>query len=189
MLIADAREHRLFNSAVDRSSGYVTKAVACHPLISVTSIGLDVLTRGSDEEDDATGLRGKVQCIGAIQVVNKRPSPLGYTEFTPRDLDVLAAFSIIVASAVNGSRVLMQRKLLHGFALATSSLGPGAERPGENVVLATRRVVQELGNLLGADRTSLFLVDMQKRCLWAPLTGGKVDGMSTIVVPLVEDGA
>ena len=190
MLVADAREHHLFNADVDRTSGYVTKAVACHPLTSVTSIGLDVLMAGGSSDEDGTKGRQTMMCIGAIQVVNKKPSPLGYTEFTPRDLDVLAAYSICVASAVGGSRVLMQRKLLHGFALATSSLGLGSEREHDtNVVTATRRVVHELGNLLGADRTSLFLVDVNKRCLWAPLTGGKVTGMSHIVVPLVEDGA
>ncbi|HZR99698.1 MAG TPA: GAF domain-containing protein [Chloroflexota bacterium] len=141
--IPDAYEDPRFNPSFDRASGYRTRTILCMPLV------------GRD------GAR-----LGAVQVLNKAAGV-----FTPDDEALLAALGTQVAIAIRNAALLdAQRRETERRALLLDVMRSLSSELELDALLDA--IMARTTEAMRADRSTLFLVDAQRRELWSKVAQG-----------------
>jgi len=142
-IIADAYNDPRFNPEIDRRTGYHTRNVLCVPL------------RNRDG-----------QAIGVTQVLNKHTA-----DFGPADLDLVEAINRHAASALEQA-LLVER--LEEVQRQEEELLSITEAISTELHLDTlfARIMAATTQLLGAERSTLFLYDPAKDELWSQIAEG-----------------
>jgi len=141
--IPDAYEHKLFNREVDLKTGYRTKTVLCVPIRNK-----------------------RAEIVGVLQAINRKQGL-----FDAEDIEVLHNLSSILALALENS-VLYDHVLSAQREVAT--LLDVANSLSQNLDLTAliQAIMKKAGEILGADRSTLFLIDHEKKELWSKVAQG-----------------
>jgi len=142
-IIPDAYANEHFNRSVDEQTGFVTKAILCAPIRTVTS-----------------------EIIGVSQCLNKLDG-----EFSTDDLELLEAMCTQAAAALRNSQFVEKMKksrvqeleFLDVVADITSEIDLGA---------LLQKVMSEATRMLNAERSTLFLNDEKTDELWSQVGEG-----------------
>jgi len=141
-IIPDAYADPRFNRAIDKKTGYRTRNILC------------------------AAIRSKGKRIGVTQVLNKKTG-----DFHEEDLTFLEALTGQAASALQNAqlyeRVEKARKEEGQLLEVTSSI---ASELNLDVLLA--KIIRVATEMLGADRSTLFLYDRKADQLWSRIAEG-----------------
>ncbi len=141
--IRDAYEDPRFNREVDKRTGYRTRTILCGP---VKNLGGEI--------------------VGVIQVINKIKG-----EFDAQDEDLFRAFAYQTAISVENFN--MYNKISDNYFKMSIFLDV-ATSLSDTLDLNTliNKIVTKISEILNADRSSLFLLDAEKKELWSKVAQG-----------------
>ena len=152
LTIPDAYADSRFNQKVDQETGFKTRDIVCVPL---------------------TNRSGEV--IGAAQVLNKRESTFGDS-----DIALLSTITTHAASALEHAQLFEKtEKARQEDARMTEIMGAISTEISLDVLLA--KIMNGATELLGAERSTLFLYDDKTEELWSLVAEGA--GSREIRVP------
>jgi len=144
--IPDAYEDPRFNPEVDKKTGYRTQSILCLPV-----------------------LNHRREIIGVIQVLNKEEGP-----FTEEDERILSCVADQVAVALEDAFLVQEMR----FNLErTTDLLEVGKSISEVIELDSllRLIMEKTSHLLKADRSTVFLVDQERKELWSKVAQGLRD--------------
>ena len=150
-IVADAYADERFNRDIDQKTNFTTKSILCAPIKTA---------------------RGDI--IGVVQTLNKRTG-----DFSPDDLDLLAAMAMQASVALQSSQFIERMKknrqqemeFLDLVADITSSL---------DLSVLLRRVMSEATRMLKADRSTLFINNEKTKELMSEVG----EGLSAVQIRL-----
>jgi adenylate cyclase len=142
--IADAYADARFNPSVDKRTGYRTRTILCGPV---------------------KNLQGET--LGVIQVINKQHGE----SFNQDDESLFQAFAYQTTIALESFR--LYKKILSNHGKMTIMLDV-ATALSETLDLTTlfSTIIAKLSEILGAERSSLFLLDHDTGELWSKVAQG-----------------
>lgn len=141
--ISDAYEDPRFNPEVDKRTGYRTQSILAGPV---------------------KNLQGET--IGAVQVINKREGV-----FREDDVTLFRAFAYQTAIAVENFQ--LYRKILAGHAKMSILLEVATSLADTlELDVLIPKIVDKISEILGADRSTLFLLDRESGELWSKVAQG-----------------
>ncbi|MDH7498841.1 MAG: GAF domain-containing protein, partial [candidate division NC10 bacterium] len=144
--IPDAYQDPRFNPEVDKETGYRTQSILCLPV-----------------------LNHRREIIGVIQVLNKKEGP-----FTEEDERILTCVADQVAVALEDA-FLVQEMRSH-LERTTDLLEVGKSISGVIELDSLLHLIMEkTSHLLKADRSTVFLVDQERKELWSKVAQGLQD--------------
>ena len=143
LLILDPYSDPRFNSTIDEQTGFVTRNIVCVPIRTV-----------------------KGEIIGVAQALNKRKG-----DFTPEDLDLLAAMTTQGTLALQGAVFIERMKALRTQEMEFVEI---VSEVTADIKLGSllQRVMGEATRLLNAERSTLFLNDEKTNELWSEIGQG-----------------
>jgi adenylate cyclase len=153
--IPDAYSHALFNREIDRQTGYRTRNILCMPIFD---------TKG--------------QVVAVVQMLNKA----GELPFTASDEALFREFAdsmgIILESCNSFYIAARNQRGVAALLKATAYLGQSL-----NLEKTLQAVMNEARDLMQADRSTLFLLDADRRELWSKVATAEGDTMMEIRLP------
>ena len=154
--IADAYSHPLFNRDIDQRTGYRTQNILCMPIFST-----------------------KNRVVAVVQLLNKE----GGTPFDEGDeqrfREFAASMGIILESCNSFYMAARNQRGVTALLKATASLGQSLD-----LEKTLRVVMHEAQQLMGADRSTLFLVDGDRRELWSKVATADDQSIMEIRLPI-----
>ena len=151
--IPDAYEDSRFDKTVDEETGYRTRSILCGPIKNLGG-----------------------ETVGVIQVINKRTGP-----FCQPDEELFRAFAYQTAISVENFR--LYRRLVTGhqkMAILLDVATSVAETLDLDALII--KIVSKISQVLGAERSTLFMVDEEQKELWSKVALG--EGLAEIRFPL-----
>jgi len=144
--IPDAYQDSRFNPEVDKKTGYRTKSILCLPV-----------------------LNHRRETIGVIQVLNKKDGA-----FTEEDEKMLSCLADQVAVALEDA--LLLQEIRSNLERTTDLLEVGKAISGV-IELDTllHLIMEKTSHLLKANRSTVFLVDQERKELWSKVAQGLRD--------------
>jgi len=144
--IPDAYQDSRFNPEVDKKTGYRTKSILCLPV-----------------------LNHRRETIGVIQVLNKKDGA-----FTEEDEKMLSCLADQVAVALEDA--LLLQEIRSNLERTTDLLEVGRAISGV-IELDTllHLIMEKTSHLLKANRSTVFLVDQERKELWSKVAQGLRD--------------
>ncbi|HEY9628944.1 MAG TPA: GAF domain-containing protein [Coleofasciculaceae cyanobacterium] len=155
--IADAYSHPLFNRDIDQRTGYRTRNILCMPIFST-----------------------KNRVVAVVQLLNKRGSEPFNEGDERRFREFAASMGIILESCNSFYMAARNQRGVTALLKATACLGQSLD-----LEKTLRAVMAEAQNLMGADRSTLFLVDGDRRELWSKVA--TADDLSMMEIRLPSD--
>lgn len=153
--IPDAYSHPLFNREIDRQTGYHTHSILCMPIFDT-----------------------KRQVVAVVQMLNKA----GEMPFTAHDEALFREFAdsmgIILESCNSFYIAARNQRGVAALLKATAYLGQSL-----NLEKTLQAVMNEARDLMQADRSTLFLLDAERRELWSKVASAGGDTMMEIRIP------
>lgn len=150
--IPDAYAHPLFNPEVDRQTGYQTRNILCMPIFDTQQ-----------------------QVVAIAQLLNKA----GDQPFTQQDeerfQDFAVSMGIILETCSSFCVVARNQRGAAALLNATALLGKSLD-----LEITLRAVMDEARRLMQADRSTLFLLDLERNELWSKVH--KVDGKTMVEI-------
>ena len=144
--IPDAYQDPRFNPEVDKKTGYRTQSILCLPVVN-----------------------NRREIVGVIQVLNKKDGA-----FTEEDKKMLSCLADQVAVALEDAFLLQE--IRSNLEQTTDLLEVGKAISGEIELDSLLRLIMEkTSHLLRADRSTVFLVDRERRELWSKVAQGMQD--------------
>jgi HD-GYP domain-containing protein (c-di-GMP phosphodiesterase class II) len=144
--IADAYQDPRFNPEVDRKTGYRTRSILCLPVYNHSR-----------------------EIMGVIQVLNKKDG-----SFSQEDERLLSCLADQVAVAVEDA--FLVREMKSSLERTRDLLEVGKAISGEIELDSLLRLIMEkTSHLLRADRSTVFLLDMERKELWSKVAQGLQD--------------
>lgn len=141
--IRDAYEDSRFNREVDKRTGYRTRTILCGP---VKNLGGEI--------------------VGVIQVINKING-----EFDAQDEDLFRAFAYQTAISVENFN--MYNKISDNYFKMSIFLDVATSLSDTlDLNILINKIVTKISEILNADRSSLFLLDAEKKELWSKVAQG-----------------
>ena len=141
--IPDAYQHPLFNPAIDKETGYHTRSILCAPI------------RGTD---------GRV--IGVLQAINHVDGVFGDNEIAMAD-GLCPVLGLLLEHAGLYEVVVAREKEVQALLDVATALGQSLKL-GELV----SRIMALTSQIMDADRSTLFLIDEERRQLWSKVAQG-----------------
>jgi adenylate cyclase len=155
--ISDAYSHPLFNRDIDRQTGYHTRNILCMPIFDTQR-----------------------RVIAVVQLLNK----IGELPFNQQDEQLFSEFAdsmgIILESCNSFYAAARNQRGASALLKATASLGQSL-----NLEKTLQAVMDEARDLMQADRSTLFLLDRDKRELWSKVASA--DGQTKIEIRIPAD--
>ncbi|MFH1490424.1 MAG: GAF domain-containing protein [Pseudomonadota bacterium] len=141
--IPDAYKDERFDGSVDGLTGYRTRSILSGPV---------------------KNLQGEI--VGVIQVINKHEGP-----FNSADEDLFKAFTYQTAIAVENFRLYQRLLQNHDRMAILLEVATSVPQTLDTDILITR-IVTKISEILNAERSSLFLLDLEKEELWSKVAQG-----------------
>lgn len=155
--IPDAYSHPLFNRDIDRQTGYQTRNILCMPILDTKS-----------------------QVVAVVQLLNKA----GDVAFNQADEQLFQEFAdsmgIILESCNSFYIAARNQRGVASLLKATAYLGQSL-----NLEKTLQAVMAEARDLMKADRSTLFLLDRDRRELWSKVA--TADGQETMEIRIAAD--
>jgi adenylate cyclase len=151
--IPEAYEDSRFDQTVDEETGYRTRSILCGPIKNLGG-----------------------ETVGVIQVINKRTGP-----FCKPDEELFRAFAYQTAISVENFR--LYRRLVTGhqkMAILLDVATSVAETLDLDALII--KIVSKISQVLGAERSTLFMVDEEQNELWSKVALG--EGLTEIRFPI-----
>ncbi len=141
--IPDAYQHALFNPEFDQKTGYKTKTMLCAP----------IRNKGGDT-------------IGVVSLINRRQGT-----FTDGDIDILQRLGTILGVALENAMLYEEVRAKQKEVSTLLDVSSALSRTLDLVTLM-QTIMRKAGEVIGAERSSLFLVDREKGELWSKVAQG-----------------
>jgi adenylate cyclase len=154
--ITDAYSHPLFNRDVDQRTGYRTRNILCMPIFST-----------------------KNHVVAVVQLLNKQGSAPFDEGDEQRFREFAASMGIILESCNSFYMAARNQRGVTALLKATASLGQSLD-----LEKTLHSVMHEAQQLMGADRSTLFLVDEDRRELWSKVTTADDQSIMEIRLPI-----
>ncbi len=155
--IPDAYNHPLFNREIDRQTGYQTRNILCMPVFDT-----------------------KQQVVAVVQLLNKA----GDLAFDQQDERLFQEFAdsmgIILESCNSFYIAARNQRGVAALLKATTYLGQSL-----NLERTLQAVMDEARDLMQADRSTLFLLDRERRELWSKVATS--DGQEMMEIRISAD--
>ena len=153
--IPDAYEDSRFNNETDRRTGYRTRSILCGPV---------------------NNLHGET--VGVVQVINKKQGV-----FDEEDDKLFRVFAYQTAISVENFRLYQKMMSSHEKMAVLLDVATSVAQTLDLDALI-EKIVVKISEILGAERSSLFLLDQETEELWAKKAEGTDD--SVIRFPTTE---
>lgn len=154
--IPDAYSHALFNPEVDRQTGYLTRNILCMPIFST-----------------------KQRVVAVVQLLNKA-GELPFDQHDEQQFREFAESMGIILESCNSFYVAARNQRgVSALLKATSCLAQSLD-----LDKTLRAVMDEARELMQADRSTLFLIDLEKGELWSKVASGEGNKTVEIRIPI-----
>ncbi|MGF1499342.1 MAG: GAF domain-containing protein [Elainellaceae cyanobacterium] len=154
--IADAYSHPLFNRDVDRQTGYRTRNILCMPI------------RSTDQQ----------QVVAVVQLLNKRTGTPFDTADERSFRQFADAIGIIIESCRSFYVAARNQRGVHALLRAAACLAQSLD-----LDKTLQSVMDEARKLIQADRSTLFLLDGDRKELWSRVADVNGKEMIDIRIP------
>jgi adenylate cyclase len=141
--IPDAYKHPLFNAEFDQKTGYKTRTMLCAP----------IRNKGGD-------------IIGVVSLINRRQGT-----FTDGDVEILQRLGTILGVALENAMLYEEVRAKQKEVSTLLDVSSALSRTLDLVTLM-QTIMRKAGEVIGAERASLFLVDREKGELWSKVAQG-----------------